>query len=113
MEIQNPQITKMPAPESNINAKGNAQKELPSATEIQAWIVSYLAELLEIDPDEVNVTIPFDRYGLDSAAAVGMTGDLEDWLERKLDPTLLYDYPTVEAFAQHLAEEFKVIGTLH
>ncbi len=110
MEIQNPQITKMPALGSDPNAKGNTQKEPPSAAEIQAWIVSYLAELLEIDPDEVNVTIPFDRYGLDSAAAVGMTGDLEDWLERKLDPTLLYDYPTVETFAQHLAEEFKVKG---
>jgi acyl carrier protein len=72
------------------------------------WIASYLAQLLEIDPDEVNVTIPFDQYGLDSAAAVGMTGDIEDWVERKIDPTLLYDYPTVEALAQHLAEEFKV-----
>jgi len=26
-------------------------------------MVSYLAELLEIDSDEVNVTISFDRYG--------------------------------------------------
>jgi acyl carrier protein len=67
-----------------------------------------MAQLLEIDPDEVNVTIPFDQYGLDSSAAVGMTGDLEDWLERKIDPTLLYDYPTIEALAQHLVEEFKV-----
>ncbi len=89
-------------------SKENAYKELPTVAEIQAWIVSYLAELLEIGPDEVDVTIPFDRYGLDSATAVGMTGDLEDWLGRKLDPTLLYDYPTVETFAQHLAEEFKV-----
>ncbi len=78
-----------------------------SKAEIQAWIVSYLADLLEIDPEDVNVSIPFDRYGLDSATAVGLTGDLEDWLDRKLDPTLLYDYPTVETFSQHLAEEIK------
>lgn len=109
MEIQNPQITEMPALGSDTNAKGNPQK-LPSTEEIQAWLVSYLAELLGIDPHEVDVTIPFDRYGLDSAAAVGMTGDLEDWLQRELDPTLLYDYPTVEAFSQHLAEEFQVKG---
>jgi acyl carrier protein len=37
-----------------------------------------------------------------------MSGDLEDWVGRKIDPTLLYDYPTIETLAQHLAEEFKV-----
>ncbi|MEB3357148.1 MAG: acyl carrier protein [Synechococcales bacterium] len=77
-------------------------------TEIQTWIINYLAELLEVDPDEIDPTVPFDCYGLDSAVAVGMTGDLEDWLGQRLDPTLLYDYPTVESFAQHLSEELKV-----
>ncbi len=108
MEIQNSQIT-MPTVSENTNAdaNGDIRKEPPTAAEIQAWIVSYLAELLEIEPDEVNITLPFDRYGLDSSVAVGLTGDLEDWLETKLDPTLLYDYPTIEGLSQHLADEFK------
>jgi acyl carrier protein len=76
-----------------------------SSTEIQDWIVAYLADLLEKEPEEVDVTIPFDRYGLDSSAAVGLTGDLEDWLGTELDPTLLYDYPTVEALVQHLSRQ--------
>ncbi|MEQ9237390.1 acyl carrier protein [Coleofasciculus sp. E2-BRE-01] len=91
-----------------VEIQRNAGKNLPTATEIQEWIVSYLAQLLEIDPDEVNVAIPFDQYGFDSSVAVGMTGDLEDWVGRKIDPTLLYDYPTIETLAQHLAEEFKL-----
>ncbi|MEM7760413.1 MAG: acyl carrier protein [Cyanobacteria bacterium P01_A01_bin.40] len=74
-----------------------------SVAEIQDWIISYLADLLEIEPEEIDVTVPFDRYGLDSTAAVALTGDLEDWLETEIDPTLLYDYPTVEALVQHLA----------
>jgi acyl carrier protein len=82
---------------------GNALKNSSaSATEIQAWVVAYLADLLEVEPDEVDPTIPFDRYGLDSSAAVGLTGDLEDWLGREIDPTLLYDYPTVEGLVKHL-----------
>lgn len=105
MEIQNLQVTKMPTVSESI--KVDRQKEPPTAAEIQAWIVSYLAELLEIDPDEVNPTIPFDSYGLDSSAAVGMTGDLEDWLGCKLDPTLLYDYPTIKGLAQHLSLDLK------
>lgn len=80
-------------------------KQLPSQNEIQTWVVNYVAELLEVKPDKIDVTIPFDRYGLDSSAAVGLAGDLEDWLERELDPTLLYDYPTIKSLTQHLVEE--------
>ncbi|KJH71678.1 acyl carrier protein [Aliterella atlantica] len=88
-----------------VNEMVDSAAKLPAAAEIQDWIVNYLADLLEIEPDEVDVTIPFDRYGLDSSAAVGMTGDLETWLGRELDPTLLYDYPTVEALVQHISSQ--------
>jgi acyl carrier protein len=82
-------------------------QSIPTTVEIQAWIVSYLAELLEVNPEEIDVTKPFERYGLDSSAAVGMTGDLEDWLGIEIDPTLLYDYPTVEALVHHLISELQ------
>lgn len=75
-----------------------------SADEIRSWIVDYLSDLLEVDADEIDVTIPFDRYGLDSSAAVGLTGDLEDWLGMEVPPTLLYDYPTVEALVDYLSK---------
>ncbi|GAB1544683.1 hypothetical protein NUACC21_73590 [Scytonema sp. NUACC21] len=108
MEVKNFQITIPTASEIiTIDAKSNTRKATPTASEIQAWIVSYLAQLLEVDPEDINVTIPFERYGLDSAVAVGLTGDLEDWLETKLDPTLLYDYPTIESMSRHLAEELQ------
>ncbi len=103
METKNPELT--------ISAVAGAKYDTPkhplTAAAIQEWIVSYLAQLLEIQPDEIDTEIPFDQYGLDSSAAVGMTGDLEDWMGTKIDPTLLYDYPTIQALAQHLAKEFK------
>ncbi len=80
--------------------------DVPTAVEIQNWIINYVADLLEVSASEIDPTVPFERYGLDSASAVGMTGDIEDWLNRKIDPTLLYDYPTVASFSQHLAEAF-------
>ena len=107
MEIPTTQCTEeMPAVSDDNNVKESVQTNLLTTAQILAWLISYLAELLEIEPDEVDITIPFDRYGLDSSVAVGMTGDLEDWLGRELDPTLVYDYPTVELLAQHLAEDF-------
>lgn len=77
-------------------------KTRPSSQEIQNWIVSYLANLLEIEPEDVETDIPFDSYGLDSSSAIVMTGDLEEWLGKQIDPTFIYDYPTVLALAQHL-----------
>lgn len=68
-------------------------------------MVEYLADLLETDTDEIDVTVPFDRYGLDSSAAVGLTGELEDWLGEEVPPTLLYDYPTVEALVEYLTKD--------
>lgn len=76
-----------------------------TSEEIQVWLVSRLAELLEIESEDVDVDITFDRYGLDSSAAVGLTGDLSDWLGIEIEPTLLYDYPTVEALVRYLAVE--------
>jgi acyl carrier protein len=107
METQNTELSQIhiPADIYPVYTQINAQTNLRTASEIQAWLVSYLAEQLEIDADDIDVAIPFDRYGLDSTTAIGLTGDLEDWLGYRLDPTLLYDYPTIEALVQHLSEE--------
>jgi acyl carrier protein len=73
------------------------------STSIQDWLAQYIGDLLSLPSDQVPVDTPFDRYGLDSAAAVGMIGDLGDWLGRTLDPSLPYDYPTALQLADHLA----------
>jgi len=72
---------------------------------VQTWIVDYLTKLLQISRDEIDVSAPFERFGLDSASVVGMTGDLSDAFGIEVDPTLAYDYPTIEKFAQHLASQ--------
>lgn len=106
MKIQDTELTHISkeAVSQDADAIGHTQKQPLTAKDIQVWIASYLAELLEIDVDEVETTIPFNRYGLDSAAAIGLTADLEEWLGFKLEATLMYDYPTIQALAQHLAD---------
>jgi len=73
--------------------------------EIQAWLVAKVAELVKINPAEIDVTGPFSSYGIGSVAAVGLTGELGERLGRRLSPTLAYDYPTIKALAHHLAGE--------
>lgn len=109
MQIHNSQAKQASKVLQNYNANDKGYiTQSRTVVEIQNWLVSYLAELLFIKTDEIDITIPFDRYGLDSASVIGLTGDLERWLTIELEPTLIYDYPCVEALARHLAEQLKV-----
>lgn len=92
MEVYDSKISEEPSISSQVRDRGA----------IQAWIIDYLAQLLEIDPEQVDITVPFDRYGLESADAYAMTGDLESWLDKEIDATAIYDYPTIEALSEHL-----------
>jgi acyl carrier protein len=74
-----------------------------SAREIEDGIADYLARILQIDRGAIDRRRPFAEYGLDSLAAVTLSGELERWLGRELSPTLAWDYPTIDALARHLA----------
>jgi acyl carrier protein len=76
--------------------------------EIETWLVSSISNLLEKDPEEIDPTISFESYGLDSSAAITLSGDLQDWLGCSLDPTIFFDYPTIEAITEYLSKEQNV-----
>ena len=69
---------------------------------IQTWLLGKVAELLKITPAAINVHEPLARYGIDSVTAVGLSGELEVWLDRPIASTLVYDYPNIEAIANFL-----------
>jgi acyl carrier protein len=72
---------------------------------IQHWLSLNLAVLAEVDLSAIDTRLPLADYGLDSIQVARLSGDLEAWLGRDLSPSLIYDYPTIEALARHLAEE--------
>ncbi len=80
-------------------------REFQTAETLQAWLVSQLAERLEIDPDDVDIQAPFESYDMESADALVLLSKLEKYLGRSLSPTLLWNYPTIELLAQRLVED--------
>ena len=74
-----------------------------TAEGIQAWLVAKLAEPLGIDAHEIDIREPFASYGLGSTEAVRLAGELAELLGRELPPSLVYEYPTIEALARYLA----------
>src|SRR5215472_12415767 len=79
--------------------------KLPTTKAIQTWLISRLSQVLQVEPQDIDIHEPLTNYGLTSVDAVGLSGDLEDWLKRRLSPTLAYEYPTIETLARHLAGE--------
>lgn len=74
----------------------------PTADQIQAWLVDYLAEELALAPGAINVDAPLAEQGIGSRQAIIMAGDLEDWLGREIPDTLVWDFPTIRGVAEHL-----------
>jgi acyl transferase domain-containing protein/acyl-CoA synthetase (AMP-forming)/AMP-acid ligase II/acyl carrier protein len=72
---------------------------------IQRWLRDRVAAKLGISPTVVDVREPFTRYGLESRDAIAISGELQEWLGSDLPPTLVYDYPNIEALAAHLVRE--------
>ena len=84
----------------------------PRATQaqIEEWLVSYIADLRAIKKEKISHTTVLSKYGLDSASAVTLSGDLMDWLKCDIDPTLLYEHPTIEQAAAHIVAIGKAAG---
>jgi len=76
-----------------------------SGEEIQTWLVTRIASMLEMEADTIDPRQPFTYYGLGSIQAVSLTGELEEYLDRKISPTLAWDYPTFELLANHLSKD--------
>ncbi len=75
------------------------------ARELAAWLVSQLSDLLGLSPAEIDMSVPFAHYGLDSVRAVRLTATLAERLGRELSPSLAYEYPTIDALCAHLTED--------
>ena len=70
---------------------------------IKTWLINRMAQRLQIEPADISRQEPLASYGLDSLQVIEMSAELEAWLQRPVVPTIVYDYPTVEALAQRLA----------
>jgi acyl carrier protein len=77
---------------------------------LRAWLVTELASRVKCAESEVDTAKPFDAYGLDSRAAVQVSGALEKVVERRLSPAILFDHGTIDDLAAYLTQELRLQG---
>ena len=87
------------------STRSEMQPITPSRDAIAAWLAAKVAAPLGMRPAEVDLRRPLASFGIGSLQAVRLAADLEEWLGRKLSPTLAYDHPTIDALARFLADE--------
>jgi acyl carrier protein len=71
--------------------------------QLEQLLSTLVAREAALDPKAIDIHKPFAYYGLDSLAAVTLSGELETALGRRLPATLAWDYPTISHLARHLA----------
>lgn len=70
---------------------------------LRRWLREALAAHLRCPMDRVDDQRPFAEQGLDSKEAIVLAGELEEHLGVTLQPSIIYDHPTVERLVAFLA----------
>ncbi|MCP4380582.1 MAG: AMP-binding protein [Hyphomicrobiales bacterium] len=69
---------------------------------LRTWLIGLVAAELGIEAKKVVLDQPLASLGLGSLAAINLVGQIETAIGRRLEPTLLYDHPTLSAVLDHL-----------
>jgi polyketide synthase PksN len=75
---------------------------LVKATE--AWLISLFSKELHVEPSKLQIDTPFQDYGLESVLLAQILARLNQKLmmPEDLDPSVLYEHPTIESLAAWL-----------
>ena len=73
--------------------------------EITDWLISWIAKELGMPAQEIDPGQSLLQYSMSSLTATILVGDLEDWLDLRLPPSLVWDYTSIDAMTDYLAEQ--------
>ncbi|NRA85948.1 MAG: acyl carrier protein [Rhizobiales bacterium] len=72
-------------------------------SEIENWMREFASNAVGINSVEIDLDQPLERYGLDSTAVAGMSGELSDILGVEIEPTIFFDYPTITSASEQIS----------
>jgi phthiocerol/phenolphthiocerol synthesis type-I polyketide synthase D len=78
--------------------------------DIRTFLRNAVADLLDVDAASIDEHRPLTELGLGSRDAVGVVGELEDYLDRELDATIVFKTPTIAALAAALSGDAAAVA---
>lgn len=76
---------------------------------MQEWIITYIASVIDLEPDAVALDRTFHEIGMDSAEVVIMTGVLEEEYAIEVPAELPFEHPTITRFLDAIVEKGAII----
>lgn len=73
-----------------------------SVDSLRPWLAGRVAAYVQRPVQEIETHKPLAEYGLSSVYALTLTGDIEDHLGLVVEPTLMWDHPTIDALTEAL-----------
>jgi polyketide synthase PksN len=77
------------------------------AEKAHKWLLSLASEQLNIDISKLEIDLPLQDYGADSVMLVQVLQSVSRAVGEKLDPSILYQYPTIQEFATWLLKHHR------
>ncbi|WP_067574788.1 acyl carrier protein [Nocardia acidivorans] len=77
----------------------NAPENVIIPANVTKWLTDAIASYVNVTPQSLDVDISVAEYGLDSVNAVTLVGDIERAFGLSLEPTFVWDYPTIREMA--------------
>jgi acyl carrier protein len=67
------------------------------------WLTTQLASHLEVPATSIDVMVPLAEMGVDSVHALSLVGEVEMRFDIDVDPTMIFDYPTLARIAEFIS----------
>ncbi|MET9406277.1 SDR family NAD(P)-dependent oxidoreductase [Streptomyces sp. NPDC002935] len=77
---------------------------------VRAWLTSAVAEAAGLAPSAVAPERPIAEFGLGSRQLVALAAGLSEWTGRPLEPSLVFNHPTIAGIADAVFDE-QPLGT--
>ncbi|MFE5083328.1 SDR family NAD(P)-dependent oxidoreductase [Streptomyces mirabilis] len=76
-----------------------------TSEDVRAWLTSAVAEAAGLDPLAVDAERPIAEFGLGSRQLVTLAAELAGRIGRAVEPSLVFDHPTIAALAAAVLDE--------
>ncbi|HEY2671023.1 MAG TPA: acyl carrier protein [Rugosimonospora sp.] len=77
------------------------------STAVRRWLTTQVARYLDTTADRIAPHTPLAEYGLDSVISLTLCGDIEDHFGVPVEPTLAWDYPTIDAIQRYVLDALR------
>ncbi|MBF0471332.1 MAG: AMP-binding protein, partial [Gammaproteobacteria bacterium] len=92
---------------SSLVAVGDGKLNL---NELESWLRTTLAAILQIDAVRVDASLKFNEMGLDSLGYLNLAYELEKFLGCPVSSSIAHHYPSIDALMQYISDQHQQLG---